>query len=429
MHYERFIAFRYSKSRRKVKSLSIITWIAIIGVALGLAALIITLSVMNGFEKDIRQALIGVSSHLTISTLDFELTKTDVEALSNDLERSKYISYYSPYIFKQALLVSKLKSAGALVKGIDIKSELKGSLVESIKSYSDLGPQEILMKLDQTQLAPIKNQEGRVIRQEKLFGIIVGSKLARSLGTTIGDTINLIPPNTRVSPFGSIPRFKKFIIIGIFESGLSGYDESLALVSSENANLVFGSKGYSGISIYLKDINQVQVAKQSLAEIIEFPLYLRSWEDDNKNLFAVIKLEKYALALILTLIILVAAFNIISSLIMLVQEKKRDIAVLKALGATNNSILKIFLIQGSLIGALGTFIGLIIGLSSCYLIGEYQIIDIPAGVYLKNKIPMQVDYLEVVIVMFVAFFISVAVTIIPARNAAKSNIIQGLRYE
>ncbi len=429
MYFERFIALRYLKSRRKRGALSVITIISVIGIAIGVASLIITISIMNGFEKDVRQALIGANAHLTIDNLLSEISAKSYETeILPILDNDPAVQSFAPYILRQALLVSKARSSGAIIRAFDPdKVKDQEGLYNSLTLDSDKKtgmPAEILASLNKTFIH--KDAETSSLG---LPGIILGSTLSRNLRVGLGDIVQVVPPETRVTPFGSLPRFKRYVVTGLYQSGLAGYDEAIAMLDIKEAELIFKQDGYSAVAIFLNNPSTVDAEKTKLQNILPFNFNVRSWLDDNNSLFAVITLEKYGLAIILSLIIIVAGFNIISTILMLVQEKKRDIAVLKAIGATSGSILKIFFMQGMLLGLVGSLIGLVLGVAVCFIIANFDVLNIPRGVYVSNRIPMDLQYSQVAIILVLSLLISAIVTIFPARDAAKTNTVDGLRYE
>ncbi len=434
------MALRYFKNKRKERAMSVITVIATMGVALGVAALIVALSIMNGFERDLRTALIGANAHITINNLTSKpATKSFNKEVLADILATENVQRYEPFLLHQALIVGPKTSAGALVKGISIELALKNedllnafSASSSETTSATMGA-DILQKLS----GPALHEElgvGTSRNFDKspqlLDSIILGSILARKLGVRVDDTVLLIPPEMRVSPFGSLPRSKKLWVRGIYQSGLSGYDETLSFIRLGLAQKLFKkTTKYSGLAIYVDDPYLVEQTSEKLALKFPFPYLIRTWIDDNHNIFSVLTIEKYSLAIILALIILIASFNIIGSLIMLVQEKRRDIAILKALGATNRVILKIFMLQGVIIGIVGTAIGFILGLVICLALQNFQIIDIPAGVYVNNRIPMQIQWGQVMLILGLSLLICFLVTLVPARRAASTNPVSVLRYE
>lgn len=447
MGFETFIAHRYLRSPRTDRSISVITKISILGVAIGVTALIVTLSLMNGFEKNVSEALQGVGGHLTISTMKTTGIAWEKDSpLLNTIKETINVEAIAPFTANQAMLMGPNKPAGTYIKGISPMKELEVSNLTNlirtelfeVKQKRALTPQEkeekrkktieILSKLP-AHYEMIPNQDGKMVRK-KVSGILIGSQLARNLGIDINDWVMVISPEERVTPMGNMPRAKRFKVVGFFESGLSTYDEVFSLIDLKESQKVFRMRSnITGLSIRLKDQNKADLEKEKLSEPLSFPYYITSWLDQNKNFFMIIQLEKLGLAIILTLIIVIAAFNIISSLVMLVIEKTKDIAILKSMGVSDNSIQKLFMIQGAVIGLTGTVLGEILGLGLCWIIARYDVIDIPPGVYVGNRIPMHVEVWQVALIAVVSLLICFVVTIFPAHKAARLNPVKGLHDE
>ncbi len=444
MGFETFVAGRYLRSPRKDRSISVITKISIIGVAIGVMALIVALSVMNGFEKDLKGALQRVNGDLTIYSLSPDGIKWDSDkSLATQITEAVDIKAYAPFTQNQAFIVGKHKPTLTLIKGIDINLEPGVTPInffirtESFESKRDnsqidnankLEIKEILEKLSpHTEL--ITNQDS-LARKKKVTGIIIGSQMAKELGVDIGDWVTIMSLEARITPMGDMPRAKRFRVVAFFESGLPTADEFFSVIDIKVAQKVFKSEGrISGLTLAIEDRNLADDYKQILQNEIGFPYIINTWIDQNRNLFAMFELEKFGLAVILAMIILIAAFNIISSLIMLVIEKGKDIAILKAMGAKDRSIRKIFMIQGIVIGLTGTIIGEILGLTICWILANFDIIDIPPGVYVGNRISVHVEIGQISLIALVSFLICFFVTIFPSRKASKLDPVEGLRNE
>lgn len=448
MGFEIFLAGRYLRSPRKDRSISVITKIAVGGVAVGVMVLITALSMMNGMEKEMREALRGAESDLTVySMARGGFPWGDENPLISLIEDVIDIKAYAPFTTHQALIMGPQKPAGTLIKGIDAEREaevvpisffVRTDSFEYKRDNTNPGrtmaeaerrkAQDILTRL-KPHLEPVTDASG-VERQTKVTGIIVGSQLARNLDVAIGDFVTIMSLETRMSPMGEIPRSKRFKVVGYFESGLPGYDELVSYIDIETAQKIFRMQGYvSGLTIALNDGSKAEAYKEKLREQIGFPYFFTTWMENNKNMFATFQLERFALGIILTLIILLASFLIVSSLIMLVVEKRKDIAILKAMGAKDSSIRKVFIYQGSLIGLAGTVIGVALGLSVCWLIASFDIIDIPPGVYVGNRIPMHIEVWQIFLISAVSLLICFFVTIIPSRKASSLDPVEGMRNE
>lgn len=446
MSFEHFIAKRYLKTPREHRSISVITKLSIIGVSLGVMTLIVVLSVMNGFEKDLKGALQGANGHLNLYHYSPEgMLYREDKAAFEPLKQHPGILAYSPFTTNQALMMGRTKPAGSMVRGIDIVNEPKaGKILYSIRTKlfeeeKRDNTQELkeenrtraleLLKTLKPHFAQIPQEDGSVKRQ-RVTGIFLGSQLAKNLGVSIGDFVTLVSPEERITPMGGIPRTKRFLVTAYYESGIMGFDEVMSFIDIEVSQKIYRMNGnVTGVTIQLKDPREVDDVQAELEKDFLFPYYFVSWKEQNANLFAMFQLEKVGLALVLTLIILIAAFNIISSLIMLVTEKKKDIAILKAMGAKDRSILSIFVRQGAVIGLTGTVIGEILGLLICWIISSFDVVDLPPGVYVGNRIPVHVEAWQVSTIAVVSLIICFTVTLFPAKKAANLDPVEGLRNE
>ncbi len=429
MGYETFIAKRYLLSPRSDRSISVITWISISGVALGVIALIVSTSVMNGFRTNLRNAVTGSLPHITVFSWDDSMT--DFFELQKSLSKHPKVKGVAPYIFKQTMLTGKKQPKGALLRGIDPLTEkdvtnISLYLREGVYGFTPSEEDQKKISKRLLERLSISNVEKKSLRD----GIILGAKLAKQLEVDVGDSIKIISSELRMTPIGDVPRVKKLEVVGIFESGISGYDEVLAFIDYKLLQKIFLMKNkITGLGVRISNPEKAPQVAEDLAKI-SGNYIIGNWADENKSLFQVMKLEKLGLFLILSLIIVVAAFNIISSLIMLVLEKSREIAILKALGVNDNGIRRIFFYQGLVIGSLGTFFGVILGLIFCWIIMTFEIIDIPPGVYPGgNKIPVLIDWYDVSWATFASFLICILVTLYPATKASRLNPVDPLRYE
>ena len=413
------------------------------GVALGVTALIVSLSIMNGFERDLKKALIGASAHLTIAKFNFQ-DLSGINESNIKIEKIKHLitdAKVTPYTHHQGLIMGKDKPRGVMIRGIDIQAEIQnqqlfpflynttyeGKLTES-ESKEVLGNAPLILKQLQRKLEKISNSKGE-IRNVNVSGIILGTTLANQLSVFKGNFVTLISPEERISPTGPLPILKKFKVVGFIE-GMSGFDEVITYIDIKDAQKIFRMKDkVSGLSIFIKDPDRADSHLEILQKSFPFPFYVSSWTQSNKNLFVVMKLEKLALSFILTFIILVAAFNIISSLTMMVIEKQKDISILKSIGATNRSIRRIFMIQGAIIGLIGTSIGEILGILVCIIIKNFDLIEIPANVYPGKGVPMHLIYWQLILIGVLSFSICFIATIIPSYKASNVHPVDGLRYE
>ena len=429
MRYETFIGKRYLFSPRQDRSISVITWISIGGVALGVVALIVSTSVMNGFRTNLRNAVTGSLPHITIFAWDDAMV--NYSGLQKRLDAQPEVNGVAPYIFKQALLTGRKKPKGALLRGIDPQQEANVTRIASYLRDEVYGftPSPKDQELISTRLLErLSHPEARKKRLKD--GIILGAKLARQLEAEVGGSVKLVSSEQRLTPIGDVPRIKKLEVIGIFESGISGYDEVLAFIDYRLLQKIYRMQNkITGLGVRISDPENAPDIADELADLSE-DYIVGNWADENKSIFQVMKIEKIGLFLILSLIIVVAAFNIISSLIMLVLEKSREIAILKALGAKDSGIRRIFFFQGLVIGSLGTIGGVLVGLAICWILMSFDIIDIPPGVYPGgNRIPVLIDWFDVALATVASFTICILVTLYPASKASRLNPVDPLRYE
>ena len=429
MSFEFFVGLRYLKAKRKQTFISLITFISIGGIALGVMALIIVLAVMSGFGENLRDKILGTYSHILVNIYG----KDGIEnypALIEEIKKEEHVSGAAPFIINQVMLSYKGNVSGVVIRAIDPKLE---QTVTDIEKNLINGKVEFLESKDNAVSKSTSKKE-----KSKQNGIIVGKELAEHLRASVDDVINVISPLGKMTPIGMTPRVKKFRIVGIFDSGMYEYDSTLAFISIKSGQKFFkmGDR-VTGIEVKVEDIYLAKETAEKLQERLGFPYYTRDWMRMNKNLFSALKMEKIAMFIILTLIILVAAFNIISTLIMVVMEKSRDIAIFKSMGSTNWSILKIFSIEGLIIGLTGTALGVAGGFIIVPYINEIVefaekvlSIDIfPSDVYYLDRLPAKINYFDMAIIAGASILISFLATLYPAWRASKLNPVEALRYE
>jgi len=426
MSYELRISWRHLCSRKSQKFISLITFISMGGVALGVMALIVVIAVMTGFGQNLRDKILGTNSHIVVT----QLMSGGMEDYENVLERIKAVPDVrdaAPFILKEVMLTFGQRSSGVVVRGVDPDreaniSDLQKNLTAGKLVYLDRAP-------------PRPSQDASGIQRK---GIILGVELARSLGVSMGDVLGMISPSVRMTPLGIIPKIKIVEVVGIFESKMYEYDSNLAFISLSSAQLLFGMKDrVSGIEIKVDDIDAAGHIAAVIQETLGAPYFARSWMQMNKNLFSALKLEKITMFIILILIILVAAFNIISTLFMVVMDKAKDIAVLKSMGATRASIMKIFSIQGLIIGVCGTALGCIAGFSIVPNLNEivgfierlFDIKAFPSDVYYLDELPSQIQYYDSFLIIVFSILICFLASLYPAWRASRLDPVEGLRYE
>ncbi len=407
LSYPIFIALRYLKSKKKHKGISFNTVITTGGVAVGVMALLVVLSVMSGFHEDLRKKILGVNAHVVV--LNYTGGIENHEGVIKELKTIPRVTGASPFVLGQVMVSKGKRAHGVYLRGIDPAYE---DQTTSLREHMKEGTLDDLTE-DST-----------------LPGIILGSELAGTLGAYVGDEINVISPVQEIGPMGMLPRVRKFRVVGLFEVGMYEYDTNLALTSLKAAQEFFRTgDAVTGIELRIDDIYSAPEVRERVQEILGPTFYARDWMQMNKNLFSALKLEKFTMFVILTLIIIVASFNIISTLIMNVIEKEREIAILKAMGATNRAIMAIFIFQGLFIGLAGTTIGVTGGYILGYLLNTYEIIKLPADVYYLSSIPVKMNLSDFVAVSLSAICISFLATIYPAYQAARLNPVEPLRYE
>lgn len=405
--YQFFIALRYLKSKKKYRAVSVTTAISISGVAVGVMALLVVLSVMSGFHQDLQKKILGANAHIIIR--DYKGSIQSYEKTAEKLKGEKGIISYAPFVLGQVMVSSGNRTHGVFLRGINPDKESQTTDIISHIKDGDFS---------------------KISGESDMPGIILGKELASSLGVFIDDKVNIVSPLGEIGPMGMLPKIEQFRVVAIFEIGMFEYDSSLVLTNIKAAQEFFGmGNTISGVEIRLHDIYKAPEIKKHLQEKLGFPYYVMDWMQMNKNLFSALKLEKFAMFVILILIILVASFNIISNLIMNVIEKSREIAILKAIGATNKSIMAIFMIQGLFIGIIGTTIGVLGGFGLSYVLNTYQLIQLPADVYYLSHLPVKMNLFDFVTVSVSAITITFLATIYPAWQAAKVDPVEPLRYE
>jgi lipoprotein-releasing system permease protein len=405
MSFEYFIGGRYLRAKHKETFISLITILSVAGVTVGVMALIVVIAVMAGFESDLKQRILGVESHIVLMRHDGSFS--GYKKISKQINELQGVEAATPFIYSQIMLRSSTGVSGAVLRGIDPESA--GNVIKILKN-------SVLQNLKQI------HRQGN----SKTFvpGIILGKELARNLGVLKGDAVYLISSRGMISPIGYLPAMKRFEVVGLFESGMYEYDGSLAYIDLEDAQKILNMKGsVTGIEVRVDDIyNARNIAKKIVSEL-GFPYWARDWMRMNHNLFSALKLEKTVMFIILALIVLVAAFNIASTLIMMVMGKTKDIAILKAMGAMDSSIRKIFIYKGMIIGAVGTLLGVCLGFIICKLLEKYKFIQLPGDVYYISTLPVRLEALDVFMIASAAMVICFLATLYPASQASKLNPI------
>lgn len=405
---EKYIAKRYLKSRQSTKTLNFISIISILGILLGVTTLIVVINVMVGFSENLKEKILGANSHIIINRYDAGPIN-NWEEIEEKIRTVKAVKGVSPFLLNQVLLTSKENANGVLLRGIFPEKEKE---VAAIKKYMKEGSYD------------------SISGKEEKANIVVGKELANQLGLGLGDELIMVSPFGKKGPFGYTPTMKKFLIGGIFDTGMYEYNTSLAYVNINVAQDFFKTGNIlSGFSIKVDDFDNALNISNEIQDVIGFPFWARDWMTMNKNLFSALKLEKYAMSIILTLIIIVASFNIVSLITMSVKDKRKDIAILRAMGASKKSIKKIFINQGMQVGIIGTAIGNATALIICVVLDKYKLISLPEDVYYLDRIPVKIVPEVFLMVTVAALLITYISSIFPAAQAAKTDPIEALRND
>jgi lipoprotein-releasing system permease protein len=410
---ELFIGLRYTRAKRRNHFISFISLISMLGIGLGVMALIVVLSVMNGFENELRGRILGMVSHVTISSLDNSLK--DWRTLSEDVRSNDAIIGSAPYVEAEAMLSNLSSVSGAIIRGIDPEFEPQ---VSEIHQHMTFG-----------KLSDLVSGE---------YGIVLGTGLANSLNVVPGDRVTMITPQASASPVGLLPRLRRFKVVGLFEIGVYEYDRSSAIIHTEDASRLFRlDGGVTGLRLKLADMDSAPLVRNQLKKQVGFDYWVSDWTLRHSNYFKAVQTEKTVMFIILSLIVAVAAFNIVSTLVMVVADKQADIAILRTIGMSPTSIMWVFMVQGTLIGVVGT----LLGLGSGVLIASYIDVIIPAleqffqtqflptGVYPITDLPSDMQQSDVIKISVLSFLVSVLATLYPALRAAKTRPAEALSYE
>jgi lipoprotein-releasing system permease protein len=414
--YELLLGWRYTRAGRATRRngfISFISGVSMLGIALGVAALIIVLSVMNGFQKEVRDRMLGVLSHIEVFEGNGQAIP-ELAATLSTIEARPEVLGAAPFVGAQALIARGEDMKGALVRGIDPALEPKVT--------------DLAAELADTVLPRLKAGE---------FGIVLGGELARSLGVIAGDTVTLIAPSGQVTPAGVVPRVRSMTVVGTFDSGHYEYDSALAMLHQDDAARIFRVEGPTGVRVKIRDLHAAREVAVHMAADLPPGLVVRDWTRQNRTWFAAVQLEKRMMFIILTLIVAVAAFNLVSTLVMTVTDKRADIAILRTLGASPRSIMGIFVVQGAAVGVIGTGLGLLLGLGVALNIDTLvpaleRLLGasfLPQDIYLISRMPSDPQQADIVPVAVISLVLAFAATLYPSWRASRVNPAEALRYE
>jgi lipoprotein-releasing system permease protein len=414
--YELILGWRYTRAGRATRRngfISFISGVSMLGISLGVAALIIVLSVMNGFQKEVRDRMLGVLSHIEVFDAGGQAI-ADLPGTLATIERHPAVLGAAPFVGAQALIARGEDMKGVLVRGIDPALEPKVT--------------DLAADLSDTVLPRLRAGE---------FGIVLGGELARSLGVVAGDSVTLIAPSGQVTPAGVVPRVRTMTVVGTFDSGHYEYDSALAMLHVDDAARIFRVEGPTGVRVKIKDLHAAREVAAELAGQLDPGMLVRDWTRQNRTWFAAVQLEKRMMFIILTLIVAVAAFNLVSTLVMTVTDKRADIAILRTLGASPRSIMGVFVVQGAMVGVIGTGVGLLLGLGVAFNIDTIvpaleRLLGasfLPQDIYLISRMPSDPQRGDIVPVGLISLALAFVATLYPSWRASRVNPAEALRYE
>jgi len=408
MQFERLVALRYLKAKRREKFISLISFISIAGVTVGVMALLVVIGVMTGFDQELKKKILSVNAHVILIKPGYSIE--DYQTLVQQVEAVPGVAVAKPFIYTQVMISGPGNISGGVIRGLDLPTIEQG------------GPEAVEVRTGSfTSLA-------HTLEGEPAF-VALGNELAKNIGAHIGGQIKIISPLGTLTPMGRIPRIKNFQVGAIFHSGMFEFDNTLVYSSIPEVQAYLGMDDkVTGLEIQVKDIYKADRVAAAVQQALGPAYDTRDWMRLNRSLFAALKLEKIAMFIILTLIVLVAAFNIASTLIMLVMEKTKDIAILKSMGATRRSIMRIFILEGMIIGTIGTVLGLVLGFILTSLLKRYEFIKLPSDVYYISTLPVQIQTLDVALIAGATLLISFLATLYPSWQASRLDPVEAIRF-
>ncbi len=406
MSYEWFIARRYLTARRKQAFISVITSISILGITIGVMALVIAIALITGFQNDVQDKILGSTAHVMIRDYSGDGLK-DFAALMEQVAAMETVQSVTPIVYDSVMIIGPYQSQGAVLRGMDFARELPQS--------------RWLRELERGDVPE---------RGARRDGILLGRDLAFSLGAGLGDVVTVLSPSNRLSPLGVSPKVSRLRVTGIYSTGLFEWDSTTALVWLDVGQRIFGlGENVNLIQIRIDNIFDAPRFRDRVREFLPDETYAITWMEMNESLFSALKLEKRLMFFTITLIVIVASLNIIATLILMVMEKTRDIGVLKSMGATSRSIMKIFFFQGAMIGVFGTIIGVALGLLWCWLANTFELIKLPVHIYMIPFVPFRIHILDLLVIIGIALMISFLSTLFPSHRAARVDPVNALKYE
>ncbi|MFO8088763.1 MAG: lipoprotein-releasing ABC transporter permease subunit [Desulfatiglandaceae bacterium] len=407
MAFELQVGFRYLKTRRKNPFISVVTLISVLGVMIGVMSLVVVISVMNGFRSDLMDKILGINPHLTVTGRAGAIS--DYSSIREKLSRIDGVAATSPFVQSQVMVDHGGRAAGAIIKGVAPEiSSLVVPLAEVVENGS---------------LESLEEKEGSPPH------LIIGKELARLLGARPESGLTVVSPEGRLTPLGRMPNSREFIVSGLFDSGMYEFDSSVLFVSLAEAQDFLGmGEKVSGLEVRLDDPTTAGSLGSRISEELGSGFTVRDWMTSNKSLFSALRLEKITMFVILTMIILVGALNIVSSLVMVVMEKTGDLTILRVMGATRRSVMSVFVVQGVLVGFVGTILGICTGLGLCHLLATWKFISLPADMFYLSSLPVKVEALDVWGVAAAALLLSFLATLYPSWRASRLNPAEAIRY-